>query len=204
MLLEPVLIVQKVLWGPELHVTTSAWLSGLTETTVVRYRGNTRSNMAEMCCFGSVSSKGDLVEFELSPSLCHPSVWQNFSAWNLFCFFVFFNMENWIDSHTYVHANDLVLDSAGSGCVIVLGLLSPASAGHDFVCICERQLLSAVESDPPKSSAWQVNGTKLPQKRFVLAFCLDSSRNCIIFRKWQEDSRRLPHVKRPSFKCETF
>lgn len=62
-------------------------------------------------------------------------------------------MENRNQSHAYVHANDLVLDSTGLECVIVLGLLSLALAKHDFVCICERQLLAAVEPDPPKSSA---------------------------------------------------
>lgn len=32
----------------------------------------------------------------------------------------FFHMENWVDSQTYVHANDLVPESAGSECVIGL------------------------------------------------------------------------------------
>lgn len=66
----------------------------LFQATVVRYGGNTRLNMAEMCCFGSVSSKGDLVELELSPSFYHPSVWQNFSAWKLFFFFSY-GKTNW-------------------------------------------------------------------------------------------------------------
>lgn len=72
----------------------------LFQATVVCYGGNTRSNMAEMRCFGSVSSKGDLVELELSPSLYHPSVWQNFSAWKLFFFFIWKN--ELIHTHTYM------------------------------------------------------------------------------------------------------
>lgn len=51
--------------------------------------------------------------------------------------------------------------------------VSKAEAG--FVCICECQLLFAVESDQSdisKSLAWQVNSWKLPQKGFVLAFVL--------------------------------
>lgn len=70
-----------------------------------------------------------------------------------FFFNIYFILKIEINHDTYVHANDLVLDGAGWECVIVLGLLSPALAERDFVCICERQLLAAVEPDPPKSSA---------------------------------------------------